>query len=179
MGGDDTKTGGGSGYTPASYGVSVKGASPPGAVHTAYTILGLPMNATHGGQVPPKELFANNPEWFWPRNGAYGQLCWANSSLLKFVAAQAIKYLRAQPQANLLSVSQNDNAHYCNDSFEQKIIAAEGSAMGPLLRAVNFVADAVKNEFPQRSIVITTLAYDYGRKAPSITKPRENVAIQV
>ena len=51
--------------------------------------------------------------------------------------------------------------------------------MGPLLRGVNFVADAVKSELPSRDIVITTLAYTYARKPPAITKPRDNVAIQV
>ena len=112
-------------------------------------------------------------------DSGYGQLCWANQSLLAFVAAQAVKYLRAQPQANLLSISQNDNRYYCNDTHERAVIDAEGSPMGPLLRGVNFVADAVKSELPSRDIVITTLAYQYTRKPPAITKPRDNVAVQV
>ena len=51
-------------------------------------------------------------------------------------------YLRAQPQANVLDLSQNDNGHYCNSTEEQLVIAQEGSAIGPLLRAVNFVSVA-------------------------------------
>jgi hypothetical protein len=171
-----------SGYTPASYGVSVVGASPPGSVHTSYTILGSNIS---NSRVPPAELWESHREWFWPRSrkgapdGGYGQLCWTNRSLLEFVAMQAVKYLRAQPHANLISISQNDNGNYCNDTSERKVIEQEGTPMGPLLRAVNFVADVVRTELPTRNIVITTLAYTYARKAPALTKPRDNVAIQV
>ena len=72
-----------------------------------------------------------------------------------FVAAQAVKFLQMQPTANVLSLSQNDNAHYCNDTSEQRVIAEEGSAIGPLLRAVNFVADAVRKELPTRAVTIS------------------------
>ena len=41
------------------------------------------------------------------------------------------------------------------------------------------VADAVKKELPNRDIVISTLAYEYGRTPPRITKPASNVAIKV
>ena len=164
------------GYSAASYGVSVEVATPPGSVHTSYTILGS--NITNA-RVPPKDLWEKNPEWFWPRNGGYGQLCWTNQSLLDFVAAQAIGYLRAQPHANVLDLSQNDNGNYCNDTHEQTVIAEEGSAIGPLLRAVNFVAEAVRNALPDRMITITTLAYEYGRTALRVTKPLSNVAVKV
>lgn len=41
------------------------------------------------------------------------------------------------------------------------------------------MADAVSKELPHRDIVISTLAYEYGRAAPRITKPASNVAIKV
>jgi hypothetical protein len=131
------------GYLPASYGVSVNVATPPGSVHTSYTILGS--NLTNA-RVPPDRLWQEHRQWFWPRSrkgapdGGYGQLCWTNASLLEFVASQAIMYLRAQPHANLLDLSQNDNGNYCNTTEEQAVIAEEGSAIGPLLRAVNYVS---------------------------------------
>jgi hypothetical protein len=130
-------------------------------------------------RVPPHELWESHREWFWPREGGYGQLCWTNQSLLQFVASQAINFLRTQPHANLIDISQNDNGHYCNDTNEQQVIAAEGSAIGPLLRAVNYVAKAVRAEYPERNIIISTLAYEYGRTTPRITKPESNVAIKV
>jgi hypothetical protein len=86
-------------------------------------------------------------------------------------------YLRQQPNANIISVSQNDNHNYCNDSAEAAIISQEGSPMGPLLRAVNQIADAIADEFPH--VAVDTLAYQYTRPAPRITQPRPNVIIRL
>jgi hypothetical protein len=49
--------------------------------------------------------------------------------------------------------------------------------MGPLLRAVNAIADAIKPEFPD--VAISTLAYQHTMKPPSITKPRPNVIVRL
>lgn len=49
--------------------------------------------------------------------------------------------------------------------------------MGPLLRAVNQVADAIKDDFPH--VEVDTLAYQYTRPPPKITKPRSNVIIRL
>ena len=40
-------------------------------------------------------------------NATYGQLCWTNQSLLDFVVKQSKKFLQSQPNANILSISQN------------------------------------------------------------------------
>ena len=72
--------------------------------------------------------YAAHPEWFWPRDNptVYGQLCWSNSSLQTFVLETVRKILRTQPHANIVSVSQNDNGHYCQSAAEMAIINAEG-----------------------------------------------------
>ena len=44
-------------------------------------------------------------------------------------------FLRSQPDANIISVSQNDNRNYCQTPEETAIMDEEGSPMGPLLRA--------------------------------------------
>ena len=44
-------------------------------------------------------------------------------------------FLRSQPNANIISVSQNDNGNYCQTPEEKAIMDEEGSPMGPLLRA--------------------------------------------
>ena len=49
--------------------------------------------------------------------------------------------------------------------------------MGPLLRAVNQVADALAAEFPH--VLVDTLAYQYSRPATKLTKPRKNVVIRL
>ena len=48
---------------------------------------------------------------------------------------------------------------------------------GPLFRAVNTIADNIKDEFP--NIAVDTLAYQWSRPAPKITKPRPNVIIRL
>jgi len=154
-------------------------ASPPGFVHTSYQILAFPEAASNS---PPPDLFAAHPEWFWPRGPAgakaYGQLCWSNASLVAFVTEQTRKVLRAQPDAMLVSISQNDNGNQCEDPAEQAVNAREGSPIGALLRAVNTIAEALEPEFPH--VAFDTLAYQWTRPAPtSGLKPRGNVIIRL
>ena len=134
-------------------------ASPPGFVHTSYSLLD-----PTAGQVPPPLIYAKHPEWFWGGPTTYGQLCWSNESLIKYVINASIAYLHDQPDATVISVSQNDNYIYCNSSSERKVYDDEGgSLIGPILRAVNRVADAVAREFPHRNVAIDTLAYQWTR----------------
>ena len=58
--------------------------------------------------------------------------------------------------------------NYCRSPEEMKIIHEEGSPMGPLLRAVNAVADAIAEDFPR--VAVDTLAYQYTR--PDLSGPR-------
>ena len=157
------------------YGGGTIYASPPGFVHTSYSLLD-----PKAGQVPPPKLYADHPEWFWGGPASYGQLCWSNQSLINYVINQSINYLQNQPDATVLSVSQNDNYNYCNTTAEQKMYAEEdGSRIGPILRAVNQVADAVAIAFPHRDVAIDTLAYQWTRAAPTKTYPRANVIIRL
>ena len=52
-------------------------------------------------------------------------------------------FLRSQPDANIISVSQNDNGNYCQTPEETAIMDEEGSPMGPLTATDNlpFVSD--------------------------------------
>lgn len=158
-------------------------ATPPGFVHTSYKLL----NATANNAASSVgELWNTHNEWFWPRKNSdptgsvYGQLCWSNSSLVAYVTKQVLAFLHAQPDASVISVSQNDNYNFCNSSAERAVYDAEGGAkIGPLLRAVNVIADAVRNEFPSRSVSIDTLAYQWTRAAPTVTLPRKNVIVRL
>ena len=71
-----------------------------------------------------------------------------------------------------VSVSQNDNYAQCESPAEKSINTAEGTAGGALFRAVNVIADAIKDDYP--GVAIDTLAYQWSRPAPKITKPRPN-----
>ncbi len=95
--------------------------------------------------------------------------------------AKVIKNLRAvlekDPTVNIVSVSQNDTEEHCECENCLAIEKEEGSPAGVLLRFVNAVADDLAPDYP--NLVIDTLAYKYTRKAPLITKPRDNVCIRL
>lgn len=157
-------------------------ASPPGFVHTSYRLFDGDadgkFNCT-GGRCPPLNIFKAHPEWFYPHDdpSVYGQLCWTNQSLIEYIKGQAKKFLSSQPNARIISISQNDNGNYCRDPAEMAIIEAEGSPMGPLLRAVNQVARSIADDFPL--VAVDTLAYQYSQPPPNITKPEDNVIIRL
>lgn len=95
--------------------------------------------------------------------------------------AKVIKNLRAtlekDPTVNIVSVSQNDTEDHCECENCLAIEKEEGSPAGVLLRFVNAVAENLEADYPD--IIVDTLAYKYTRKAPLITKPRENVCIRL
>lgn len=104
-----------SGQSPTpEFGSSVVYASPPGFVHTSYALLSpKPTNL----RAPPADLFSTHNEWFWPRDdpAEYGQLCWHNTSLQQFIISNLKQQLESQPDATIVSVSQNDNGNQCKD----------------------------------------------------------------
>ncbi|MDP4207015.1 MAG: DUF4838 domain-containing protein, partial [Bacteroidota bacterium] len=65
------------------------------------------------------------------------------------------------------------NFSYCQCPECSKVIAEEGTPAGPIIRFVNQVAA----HFPDK--IISTLAYEYSRQAPKITKPASNVQIML
>ncbi len=105
------------------------------------------------------------------------QPCLSDPALLEKAIESVRTILRENPAVSIVSVSQNDNMNYCKCDKCMAVAEEEGSQMGPLLRFVNAVADAVKDEFPDA--IIDTLAYTYSRKPPLLTKPRENVCIRL
>ena len=54
---------------------------------------------------------------------------------------------------------------------------AEGSPSAPMLQTVNYVADAIAEEFP--TVAIDTLAYSYTHSPPNATRPRPNVIVRL
>ena len=114
-----------------------------GLVHTSNTIL------------PPFEYFPKHPEWFSEIGGkrvgptAAVQWCLTNPELLAFCIQRVKALLRTAPPDSIVSVSQNDGDAHCQCAKCLAIEKAEGSPSGPLLRFVNAVADAVKDEYPK------------------------------
>ena len=125
--------------------------------------------------VPPEIYFKIHPEYYALINGQRmpTQLCLTNPEVLKVLIQNLRKEIAKNPEAKYWSVSQNDNRQYCTCDQCMAINAREGSPSGSIIEFVNKVAD----QFPDK--VISTLAYEYSRKAPKNLKPRKNVNIML
>ncbi len=130
---------------------------------------------TFNSLVPPQIYFRDHPEYYALRDGKRipTQLCLSNPEVLKIVIQNLRKKMAANPEALYWSVSQNDNRKYCMCDLCQALDKREGSPSGSIINFVNQVAA----EFPDN--MISTLAYEYGRKAPATIKPAKNVNIML
>ncbi|MEZ4825604.1 MAG: DUF4838 domain-containing protein [Bacteroidia bacterium] len=125
--------------------------------------------------VPPDIYFKNHPEYFSEVNGKRipTQLCLSNPDVLEITIQNLRRRIAQNPSATYWSVSQNDNRNYCTCEKCRATDEREGSPSGSIVQFVNQVAD----QFPDK--MISTLAYEYGRKAPKTLIPRENVNIML
>lgn len=123
--------------------------------------------------VPESKYFEEYPEYYALRDGRRipTQLCLTNPEVLELVKDTVAALLKQYPEAQVISVSQDDNQQYCRCADCTAIDEREGSPSGSMIAFVNEVAAA----FPDK--VISTLAYQYTRKAPLHLKPAENVLI--
>ncbi|MGB2865356.1 MAG: DUF4838 domain-containing protein [Sedimentisphaerales bacterium] len=131
--------------------------------------------------IPPKKYFEGHPEWFSEIKGKRShertQLCLTNEEMQKELIKNLRERLRNNPAATITSVSQNDWHGNCQCSKCAAIEKEEDSPAGLMLRFVNAVAEDIEEEFP--NVAISTLAYQYTRKPPKITKPRPNVIVRL
>ena len=105
-----------------------------------------------------------------------------NRSLIEHLIATTTQMIAAQPalygtEPTVFSLSQSDNVDFCQDPEEQAIYEEEGSQVGPQLRGVNAIADAVGPLYPD--VLIDTFAYLNTLPVPAVTKPRPNVIIRI
>ncbi|MCB0558974.1 MAG: DUF4838 domain-containing protein [Lewinellaceae bacterium] len=123
--------------------------------------------------VPESQYYSDHPEYYALREGRRipTQLCLTNPEVLKLVKDSVAALLERYPEAQVISVSQDDNQQYCQCEACSAIDEREGAPSGSLIAFVNEVAAA----FPDKTI--STLAYQYTRKAPLHLKPAENVLI--
>lgn len=139
------------------------------SVHTFYPIM------------PPDEFFADHPEYYslidGKREWDHAQLCLTNPDVLRIMTERVKQRMRDMPEYRIYSVSQNDWRNPCQCAKCQAIVEREGTEAGPLIEFVNAIADAVKDEFPDK--YIGTLAYQYTRKPPRTISPRENVVVRL
>lgn len=140
-----------------------------GFVHTFY-----PM-------IPPEKYASTHPEYFALINGKRvfenAQLCTTNPEVRDLIVEHIRAQIKANPSANILSVSQNDCFNACQCPICKAIDDAQGSYSGSMLTLVNYVAEKIGKEFP--NVAIDTLAYQYTRKAPKDIHPLPNVIVRL
>ncbi|MHC4170583.1 MAG: DUF4838 domain-containing protein [Planctomycetota bacterium] len=131
--------------------------------------------------IPPDKYFKDHPEWFseieGKRTANRTQLCLTNEQMYQELLKNLKAQLRSNPAATIASVSQNDWRKNCQCTECAAIEEEEGSPAGLMLRFVNRAAEDIEDEFP--NVAISTLAYQYTRKPPTITKPRQNVIVRL
>ena len=155
---------------------------PPYFVHTFFKIL------------PPATYFKDHPDWFI---GTYkgtdmptahtGQLAMSNPAMrqefLKLFREVIRKSHQDAKEKNLpapavFSVSQEDNNVRFETVVDAELVKENGGAdAAVLIDFLNFLADGIKDEFPE--VYIDTLAYYSGEKAPTKIRPRDNVIIRL
>lgn len=140
-----------------------------GWCHTFYQLL------------PPATYFAAHPDWYseiaGKRTGDRAQLCLTNPAMRAELTAQALAWLRKEPDAGMISISQNDWGGRCECAECRRVEEEEGSPAGPLIQCVNAVAEEIEKEFPDT--LVETLAYHYTRHPPKNVRPRDNVVIRL
>lgn len=140
-----------------------------GFVHTFYWL------------VPPQEYFEKHPEWYslidGKRQWEKAQLCCTNPQLREFLVERVRQILRENPQARIISISQNDWTGACQCASCRAIDEREGTPCGSVLDMVNFIAERLEKEFPD--VAFDTLAYWYTRKPTRTLRPRPNVIIRL
>lgn len=155
-----------SSLVPAEYGGCI---SYKGFCHTFYPL------------VPPEKYFATHPEWYsllkGKRTHERAQLCLSNPGLRDFMVSRVKEWLREAPDAQIISVTQNDWFGACECEKCKAIDDAESSPAGSMLAFVNYIAERIEPEFPQ--VAVDTFAYQYTRKPPKTIKPRPNVIVRL
>lgn len=131
--------------------------------------------------VPPERYFTNHPEWYSLINGKRthdrAQLCLSNPELRDFVVGRVKEWLREAPDAEIISVTQNDWYGACQCPSCKAIDDVEGGPSGSMIAFVNYVAEKIEPEFP--NVAVDTFAYQYTRKPPKTLKPRPNVIVRL
>ncbi len=124
--------------------------------------------------VPPEKYFKTHPEYFSYLNIQRipdGQLCLSNPDVYSIVVEGLKERMKEKPEALYWSVSQNDTYKACECDECKKLYEKYGGYSGAYVWFVNKVA----RQFPDK--IISTLAYQFTRQAPTGIKPDSNVNI--
>ena len=121
--------------------------------------------------LPPKEYFKTNPEYYalYEGNRRAESLCMTNNTVIDLVTKKTKKIITENPNATFFSVSQNDDAVYCECAQCKLLNEKYGGPQGSLYYFLNKIAVL----FPKTKI--TTLAYLHTYKPPTGLKIEPNI----
>lgn len=129
--------------------------------------------------LPPEKYGESHPEYYsyingMRRPGNASQWCLNNPELFEVVAQRIDSIFKANPDRNMISVSQNDgNFTNCSCEVCREIDEYEGSPSGNFIRFLNKLAE----RFPDKQF--STLAYLFTMHPPKHVKPLPNVNIML
>lgn len=161
----------------AKYGGS-RSYGPPDHAHTFYLYL------------PPSKYYDAHPDWYYVPSGGRptphnSQLCLSNQEMRREFLKVFKENIRASrsdalakqlPPPKVYGISQEDNGtgFECGNA---ELIAREGGGSAALLDFINYLADGIRDEFPD--VYIDTLAYYSAEKAPKTMHARDNVIVRL
>ena len=121
--------------------------------------------------LPPKEYFKTNPIFFALYDGSRRaeSLCMTNDTVVELVEKKIQLLLSKKPNIPFFSVSQNDDAVFCECKECQSLNKKHGGPQGSLYFFLNKIA----KHFPKLKIV--TLAYLHTLKPPVGIKIESNI----
>ena len=122
--------------------------------------------------------FDEHPEYFSEIEGERtrdSQPCLTNPKVLEIAEASLRKWIVENPECRVFSVAQNDNYRRCTCKNCMAVEQEEGSPAGPIIRFVNQLADAIREEYPR--VLLHTFAYKYSLPAPKKVVARDNVIV--
>lgn len=126
--------------------------------------------------LPPEKYFGEHPEYYSLVGGRRvqdGQLCLSNKDVIELLKENLRIEIAKHPDKKYWSVSQNDCINYCECENCQKLYEKYGAYSGAYIQMANEIA----RFFPDKQI--STLAYQFTRKAPTNIVPLENVNIML
>lgn len=126
--------------------------------------------------IPAAKYYDAHPDYFSLVNGTRvgnSQLCLSHPEVIALLKANLAKEMMKQPNKKYWSVSQNDCFQYCECAGCKALYEKYGTVSGAYIHMANQIAEA----FPDK--VISTLAYQFTRSAPSNIKLLPNVNVML
>ena len=105
------------------------------------------------------------------------QPCLTDETVYQVMLANVLKLLDETPDAEIISISQNDNANYCKCENCAASDAKYGGPSGTLIAFLNKMADDM-DKAGYGDILIHTFSYMYTEKAPENIKADSSIMIE-